>query len=89
LKLRHLNLLAATPFSIHIVMQLISFKSIAKCSIANEIVKSTKLKDNLLLSEGLSVEVIPLPYCFILLHLNFVPLPLVFVLPPQFFISLP
>jgi hypothetical protein len=50
--------------------------------IANEIVKSTNLKDNLLLSEGLSVEVVPLPHCFISLPLDFIP-------PPHFFIPLP
>jgi hypothetical protein len=57
--------LAAAPFAIHVAMQWISFESIAKWSIANEIVKSTNLKDRLLLSEGLSIEVIPLPHCFI------------------------
>jgi hypothetical protein len=56
-----LEFLATISFAIHVVMQWISFESIAKCSIANEIVKSTNLKDNLLLSEGMSVEVIPLP----------------------------
>jgi hypothetical protein len=50
--------------------------------IANEIVKSTNLKNNLLLSEGLSVEVIPLYHCFVLLPLDFIP-------PPHFFIPLP
>jgi hypothetical protein len=35
----------------------------------------------LLLSEGLSIEVIPLPHCFI-------PLPLDFILSPHFFVSL-
>jgi hypothetical protein len=65
------------------------FESIAKCSIENEIVKSTNLKGNLLLSESLSVEVIPLPHCIVLLPLDFVPLPLLFVPPPHFFIPLP
>jgi hypothetical protein len=41
------------------------------------------LKDNLLLSEGLSVEVTPLPHCIVLLPLDFVPLPLLFVPLPQ------
>jgi hypothetical protein len=36
---------AAAPFAIHVATQWISFESIAKCSIANEIVKSTNLKD--------------------------------------------
>jgi hypothetical protein len=40
----------------------------------NEIVKSmTNLKDNLLLSEDLSVEVIPLPHCIVLIPMDFVP----------------
>jgi hypothetical protein len=64
-------------------MQLISFESIAKCSIANEIVKSTNVKDNLMLSKGLSVEVIPLPHCFILLPLDFIPLLHFFIKLPQ------
>jgi hypothetical protein len=55
----------------------------------NKIVKSTNLKDNLLLSECLSIEVIPLPHCIVLLHLNIAPLPLLFVPPPYFFIPLP
>jgi hypothetical protein len=80
--------LAIAPFSIHFAMQWISFESIAKCSIENEIVKSTNLKDNLLLSEGLSVEVIPLPHCIILLPLALIPLPLLFIPPPHFFILL-
>jgi hypothetical protein len=67
--------LTTAPFAIHVAMQWISFESIAKCSLANEIVKSTNLKDHLLLSEGLSVEIIPLPHCFIS--------------PPHFFVSLP
>jgi hypothetical protein len=46
--------LAAAPFAIHFAIQWISFESIAKCSIANEIVKSTNLKNDLLLSEGLA-----------------------------------
>jgi hypothetical protein len=53
--------LAAAPFAIHVAMQWISFESIAKCLIENKIVKSTNLKDNLVLSECLSVEVVPLP----------------------------
>jgi hypothetical protein len=65
------------------------FESIAKCLIENKIVKSTNLRDNLLLSECLSVEVIPLPHCIVLLPLDFVPLPLLFVMPPHFFIPLP
>jgi hypothetical protein len=73
--------LAAAPFAIHVAMQWIS-NLFAKCSIVNEIVKSTNLKDTLLLSEGPSVEVIPLPHCF-------VPLPLDFILPPHFFIAPP
>jgi hypothetical protein len=75
--------LAAAPFAIHVAMQWISFESIVKCSIENEIVKSTNLMDNLLLSEGLSIEVIPLPHCIVLLPLDFIPLPLLFVPLPQ------
>jgi hypothetical protein len=41
----------------------------------NEIVNSTNLKYCLLLSEGLSIELVPLPHCFIP--------------PPHFFIPLP
>jgi hypothetical protein len=67
--------LGAAPFAIHIEMQWISFESIAKCSIANEIIKWTNLKDHLLLSEGLSIELILLPHCF--------------VPPPHFFVPLP
>jgi hypothetical protein len=74
--------LAATSFAIHVVMQWIS-NLFATWSIVNEIVKSTNLKDNLLLSEGLSVEVIPLPHCFVPLPLDFVPPPYFFVLLPQ------
>jgi hypothetical protein len=81
--------LAAMPFAIHVAIQWISFESIAKCSIENEIVKSTNLKDNLLLSEGLSVEVIPLPHYIVLMPLDFIPLPLLYVPPPHFFIPLP
>jgi hypothetical protein len=81
--------LAAVPFAIHVAMQWISFEIIAKCSIENEIVKSTNLKDIFLLSEGLSVEVNPLPHCIILLPLDFIPLPLLFIPPPHFFIPLP
>jgi hypothetical protein len=67
--------LGAVSFAIHIAIQWISFESIAKCSIANEIVKSTNLKDRLLLSQGLSIEVILLPHCFVLPSHFFVPLP--------------
>jgi hypothetical protein len=74
--------LAAVLFAIHVAMQRISIESIAKCSIENEIVKSTNLKDNLLPSEGLSVEVIPWPHCIVLLPLLSIP-------PPHFFIPLP
>jgi hypothetical protein len=70
-----LEFLVVVPFFIHVVMQLISFESIVMRLIVNEIVKSTKLKDNLLLSKGLSIEVIPLPHYFIP--------------PPHFFIPLP
>jgi hypothetical protein len=73
---------AAASLAIHVAMQWISFESITKCSIMNEIVKPTNLKDNLLLSEGLTVEVIPLPHCL-------VSFPLDFILPPHFFIPLP
>jgi hypothetical protein len=59
------EVLAAVPFSIHIAMQWISFDSIAKCSIANKIVKPTNLKHHLLLSEGLSVELILPPHFFV------------------------
>jgi hypothetical protein len=75
--------LATAPFAIHVVMHLISFKSIAKCSIENKIVKSTNLKDNLLLSEDLSVEVVPLPHYIVLLPLDFIPLPHFFIVLPQ------
>jgi hypothetical protein len=74
--------LAVVPFAIHVTMQWISFESIAKCSIANKIVKWANMKDCLLLSEGRHVEVIPLSHFF-------VPLPHFFVLPPHFFIPLP
>jgi hypothetical protein len=57
--------LVAVTFAIHVAMQWISFESIAKCSIANEIVKLTNLKDNLLLSEDLSIDFVPLPHCFV------------------------
>jgi hypothetical protein len=67
--------LATAPFAIDVAMQWISFESIAKCSIANEIIKSTNLKDHLLLSEGLSVEVIPLPHWFVSPSHFFIPLP--------------
>jgi hypothetical protein len=46
------------------------------------------MKDNLMLREDLSVEVIPLPHCIVLLSLDFVLLPLLFVPPPHFFIQL-
>jgi hypothetical protein len=62
-------------FAIHVAMQWINFESIAKCSIVNEIVKSTNLKLRLLLSEDLRVVLIPLPHCFIPLPYFFVPLP--------------
>jgi hypothetical protein len=75
--------LATAPFAIHVVMHLISFKTIAKCSIENKIVKSTNLKDNLLLSEDLSVEVGPLPHYIVLLPLDFIPLPHFFIVLPQ------
>jgi hypothetical protein len=65
--------LVAAPIAIHVAMQSISFESI-KCSIANKIVKSTNLKDRLLLSEGLSIEVIPLPHCFVSPSHFFIPL---------------
>jgi hypothetical protein len=68
------ELLATVPFAIHVAIHWISFENIAKCSIVNEIVKSTNLKNNMLLSEGLSIEVIPLP--------------LDFIRPPHFFVSL-
>jgi hypothetical protein len=42
-----------------------------------------------MLSEDLSVEVIPLLHCIVLLPLDFVPLPLLFVPLPHFFIPLP
>jgi hypothetical protein len=57
--------LAAAPFVIHAAMQWISFECIAKSLIVNEIVKSTKQKDRLLLSKGKCIEVIPLPHCFV------------------------
>jgi hypothetical protein len=60
-------LLATASFAIHVAMKWIRFESIAKFLVENEIVKSTNLKDNLLLSEGLSIEVVPLPHCIILL----------------------
>jgi hypothetical protein len=47
------------------------------------------MKDNLLLSEGLSVEAIPLPHCIVLLHLDFIPLPLDFIPLLHFFVPLP
>jgi hypothetical protein len=48
-------------------------------SIANEIVKLTNLKDNVLLGDGVGIVVIPLSHCFILRPLVFVLLPLLFV----------
>jgi hypothetical protein len=71
--------LTAAPLVIHVASQKISFENIAKCSIKNKIVKSTNLKNNLLLSEGLSIEVIPLPHCFVPLPLDFIPSPHFFV----------
>jgi hypothetical protein len=53
------------------------------CSIVNEIVKLTNLKDKLLLGKGLGVVVVPLSHCFILRPLEFIPLPLLFVPLPQ------
>jgi hypothetical protein len=80
--------LTAASFAIHVAMQWISFESIAKCSIENKIVKSTNMKDNLLLSEDLSIEVILLPHCIVFLPLDFIPLPLLFVPSPHFFIPM-
>jgi hypothetical protein len=45
-----LEILAAALFVIHVAIEGISFKSIAKCSIVNEIIKSTNLKHHMLLS---------------------------------------
>jgi hypothetical protein len=45
-----LEILAATLFAIHVTMHQISFESIAKYSIVNEIINSTNLKHHLLLS---------------------------------------
>jgi hypothetical protein len=59
--------LAAMPFAIHVVIQWTCFENIAKRSIANGIVKSTNLKDRLLLSEDRCIEIISLPHCFVLL----------------------
>jgi hypothetical protein len=56
-----LEILVAVLFAIHVTMQWISFESIAKCSIVNEIIKLTNLKDCLLLSKGLRVVLILLP----------------------------
>jgi hypothetical protein len=58
------------------------------CSIANEIVKLTNLKDKLLLGKGLGIVVISLSHCFILCPLEFIPLPLLFILLPQSLIEL-
>jgi hypothetical protein len=69
------EILAAAPFAIHVAMQWISFENIAKCSIVNEIFKSTNLKHRLLLSKGMSVVLILLPHCFIPLPHFFIPLP--------------
>jgi hypothetical protein len=44
-----LEILAVALFAIHVAIQRISFESIAKCSIVNEIIKSTNLKHHLLL----------------------------------------
>jgi hypothetical protein len=66
--------LVVVSFAIHVAKQWISFVSIAKYSIGNEIVKWTNLKDRLLLSKGLSIEVVPLPHCFIQPPHFFVPL---------------
>jgi hypothetical protein len=74
--------LVDASFALYVAMQWISFESIPKYSIANEIVKSTNPKDNLLLREGLSIEVVTLPHYFI-------PLPLEFNPPPHFFVLLP
>jgi hypothetical protein len=65
-----LEILAATLFAIHVTMHQISFESIAKYSIVNEIINSTNLKHHLLLSYGLRVVLIPLPHCFIPLPLT-------------------
>jgi hypothetical protein len=54
--------------------------------ITNEIVKSTYLKDKLLLGEGLGVVL--LSHCFILRPLEFVPLPLLFTPLPQSLLEL-
>jgi hypothetical protein len=53
--------IAAVPFAIYVTKQWISFESIAKCLIVNEIVKWSNLKYYLLLNKGLSVEVVPPP----------------------------
>jgi hypothetical protein len=45
-----LEILAATLFAIHVTMHQISFESIAKYSIVNEIINLTNLKHHLLLS---------------------------------------
>jgi hypothetical protein len=39
----------------------------------------------MLLTEGLSIEVIPLPHCIVLLQLDFIPLALLFIPLPHFF----
>jgi hypothetical protein len=57
-------------------------------SIANEIVKLTNLKDNVLLGDGLGIVVIPLSHCFILRPLEFVSLPLLFIPLPQSLLEL-
>lgn len=44
--------LADAPFAIYVEKQRISFESIAKCLIANKIVKWTNLKDRMLLRKG-------------------------------------
>jgi hypothetical protein len=58
------------------------------CSIVNEIVKLTDLKDKLLLGEGLGIVVLQLSHCFILRPLEFVSLHLLFVPLPQSLIEL-
>jgi hypothetical protein len=57
--------LVIAPFAIHVAKQWISFEIIAKCSIVNEIIKWTNLEDQMMLSKGLSVEVVPPPHFFV------------------------
>jgi hypothetical protein len=73
-----LKILAAVLFAIHVTIQWISFESIIKYLIVNEIIKSTNLKHCLLLSKGLRVVLIPLPHYFISPPHFFIP-------PPHFF----